>query len=128
MRDTIPGPSLREGRKMVSLPSTYGAIQMEFEKVKSITRPVIKFNGTPTIVQITGKIYLGEKIDGGTAAQKAMEPPHMAEAIDMATGTSLAFPYARMARFLPRSKLMPAFPSSRSAVMARKLLPKNHAI
>jgi len=59
---------------------------MEFEKVKSITRPVIKFSGTPTIVQISGTIYLGEKIDGGTAAQKAMEPPHMAEAIDMGTG------------------------------------------
>lgn len=59
---------------------------MEFEKVKTITLPLVKFGVAPKFVEITSLIYTGEKISGGTAAQQAMEPPDMAHCIDLETG------------------------------------------
>lgn len=73
-------------KEVGTVSETVGAKAVQFETVKQITKNVIKFNATPTIIKILSPIYIGEKLEGGTAAQKAMLPPHMAEAIDMATG------------------------------------------
>lgn len=59
---------------------------MEFKKVKTLTLPLVKFSNTPTFVEITSPIYTSEKIKGGTATQQAMEPPKMAQCVNLETG------------------------------------------
>lgn len=58
----------------------------KFKTVKQVTMPLIKFGSVPIIVRFDSAIYIGEKLEGGTAAQRAMEPPHMAHVTDMETG------------------------------------------
>ena len=57
-----------------------------FRVVKAITRPLIRFGVSPEYVRFDGPIYQSAPLEHGTAAQKKMAPPFMADVVNLKTG------------------------------------------
>lgn len=60
-----------------------------FTRKRAVTRPVLSLKpGTPIYVFIQGSMHTGEKIDGGSEADRAKAPPTLMHVEDLSTRDS----------------------------------------
>jgi len=57
-----------------------------FRAVKAVTRPLIRFGASPEFVRFEGAIYQAPPLAHGTASQKKMAAPFMADVVNLKTG------------------------------------------
>ena len=65
---------------------TSAGVAPSFRVVKAVTRPLIRFGVSPEFVRFEGTIYQSAPLEHGTSAQKKMDPPFMADVVNLKTG------------------------------------------